>query len=282
MNILGAASVYAVLGDPVSHSLSPAIHNRWIADAGLNAIYVALRIARHEPSALIQALPQLGLSGANVTLPHKEAALLAAHWRDDVALRIGAANTLRFLNEHIDAFNTDAIGFTMALDSAAPDWRGLGPKACVLGAGGSARAVVAALDIAGFKEITVANRTLSRVAALTGCANQAKVLGYSWDERARAAEGASLVINATSLGLNGVNPLEAPMEYAAPNAIAFDLVYKPLETHFLKSAAVKGARTVDGLGMLVFQAAAAFELWFDIKPDAEHGRTAALAQLNGA
>ncbi|MET0547579.1 MAG: shikimate dehydrogenase [Caulobacterales bacterium] len=279
MNIRGSSAVFAVLGDPVTHSLSPAIHNRWIADANLDAVYVALRIARNDAAPLIRSLPSAGLSGANVTIPHKEASLLAADWRDDLASRIGAANTLRFKNGRIEAFNTDASGFMMALDAATPDWRGDARRACLLGAGGSARAIVAALDLAGFSEIAIANRTETRIKGLTGCAEKARIIPYAWENRDAAAAGASLIVNATSLGLNDVDRFDAPIETAAANAIAFDLVYKPLETQFLKTAAAKGARAVDGLGMLIYQAAAAFELWFGIKPNIENGRAAALAQL---
>jgi shikimate dehydrogenase len=279
MTICASTQVYAVLGDPIAHSLSPALHNHWIAAAKLDAVYVALRLHGPDPRALIRNLPLLSLSGANVTIPHKEAALATAGWRDPIAERIGAANTLRFVNDSVEAFNTDAAGFAASLDAAFPDWRGLAPKACILGAGGSARAVVAALDMAGFNEIAIANRTLARIAPLASCAQQAKITAFDWDQRDRAAQGASLIINATSLGLTSKDPVSAPMQHAAPHAIAFDLVYKPLQTHFLQSAADAGARTVDGLGMLIFQAAAAFELWFGIKPDAASGRETALAQL---
>jgi shikimate dehydrogenase len=273
---------YAVIGDPIAHSLSPAIHTRWLADAGINATYTALRVHGPDPEALIRALPSEGLSGCNVTIPHKEAALRAADIKDPLALRIGAANTLRFTNGRIEAFNTDAAGFSLSLDAAAPHWRHGGGKACLLGAGGSARAAVAALDAAGFDEIAVANRTLARVAPLAECALKAKLTAFEWDDRTKAAAGAKLIINATSLGLNGKDPLDAPAENAAPNAIAFDLVYKPLHTHFLRSAESQGLQAVDGLGMLIYQAAAAFEIWFGQKPDAEAGRIAALAQLTGA
>ncbi len=282
MNVTGATALYAVIGDPIQHSLSPAIHNHWLKDAGINAIYAALRVQGENPEALIRALPQIGISGCNVTIPHKEAALRAADVKDPLALRIGAANTLRFNDGKIEAFNTDAAGFSLALDSATPDWRHGGGKACLLGAGGSARAVVAALDMAGFDEIAVANRTLARITPLAECASKAKVTAYEWADRAKAASGARLIVNATSLGLNEKDPLDAPVENAGANAIAFDLVYKPLHTHFLRSAEMKGLRAVDGLGMLVHQAAAAFEIWFGKKPDAEAGRIAALAQLTGA
>ena len=273
---------YAVIGDPIAHSLSPAIHTRWLADAGIDATYTAMRVHGPDPEALIRALPREGLSGCNVTIPHKEAALCAADDKDPLALRIGAANTLRFTNGKIEAFNTDAAGFSLSLDAAAPHWRIGGGKACLLGAGGSARAVVAALDAAGFDEIAVANRTLARVAPLSECALKAKLTAFEWDYRAKAAAGAKLIINATSLGLNGKDPLDAPAGDAAPNAIAFDLVYKPLHTNFLRSAEKQGLRAVDGLGMLIYQAAAAFEIWFGQKPNAEAGRMAALAQLTGA
>ena len=282
MKITGATALYAVIGDPIAHSLSPVIHNHWLKDAGIDALYAALRVQGNDPESLIRALPQIGFSGCNVTIPHKEAALRAANVKDPIALRIGAANTLRFSNNKIEAFNTDAAGFSLALDAATPHWRDGGGKACILGAGGSARAVIAALDAAGFDEITVANRTLARIAPLAECAAKAKLTAFAWDDRTKAASGAKLIINATSLGLNDKDPLDAPAEDAAPNAIAFDLVYKPIHTHFLRSAETKGLQAVDGLGMLVHQAAAAFEIWFGKRPDADAGRMAALAQLSGA
>lgn len=277
MSISGRTRVAAVIGDPVAHSRSPVIHNGWIADADLDAVYVALRLTGPDPVARLAALPDLGLIGANVTLPHKEAALACASAATYAARAIGAANTL-FLNERVwTADNTDAAGLVTGLELRAPDWREAGRAIVVVGAGGAARAAVHGLAAAGAPPIRVVNRTLDRAREVAALAPGAAAL--PWDQLVDALDGAGLVVHCTSRGLAGRDPLTLDLSPTAPNAIVLDTVYSPLETALLGSALAQGRRALDGLDMLVGQAALSFERWFGVKPDRERGRARALETL---
>lgn len=278
MAISGRTQVVAVIGDPVEHSRSPVIHNGWITDARLDAVYVALRLTGPDPVGRLAALPDLGIKGANVTLPHKDAALACATAATDAARAIGAANTLFLRDGAWTADNTDAAGLVSGLESRAPDWRAAGSSVVVLGAGGAARAAVHGLAVAGAPLIRVVNRTLARAQAVAGLAPGALALG--WDGLADALDGAGLVVNCTSRGLSGRDPLTLDLTPTAPNAIVLDTVYTPLDTALLASARAQGRRALDGLDMLVGQAALSFERWFGVAPDRERGRARALETLS--
>lgn len=268
--ITAKTALYAVLGSPVRHSLSPILHNGWIADHGLDAAYLALDVT----ADALAALGALGLSGANVTIPHKEAALAAAQRVDPFAARIGAANTLRITpDRRLEAYNTDAPGFLAALRAGAPGWSASAP-AVVLGAGGAARAIVVALSDAGVGDIRIVNRTADRAQAVAALAPGARVLALE-----AALEGAGLVVNCTSQGLKGDTPLTLDLAPALAEAVVFDTVYAPLETTLLASARAQGRVGVDGLGMLIWQAALAFEIWFGLRPDVDAARARALAAI---
>jgi len=278
MAISGRTQVVAVIGDPVEHSRSPVIHNGWITDARLDAVYVALRLTGPDPVGRLAALPDLGIKGANVTLPHKDAALACATAATDAARAIGAANTLFLRDGAWTADNNDAAGLVSGLESRAPDWRAAGSSVVVLGAGGAARAAVHGLAVAGAPLIRVVNRTLARAQAVAGLAPGALALG--WDGLADALDGAGLVVNCTSRGLSGRDPLTLDLTPTAPNAIVLDTVYTPLDTALLASARAQGRRALDGLDMLVGQAALSFERWFGVAPDRERGRARALETLS--
>jgi shikimate dehydrogenase len=279
----GKTQVYAIVGDPVSHSLSPALQNAWIQAAGLDAVYVPLAIAERGADRGFAGLTALGLKGANVTLPHKERAARAANRLDVAAEMLCAANVLRWEPDgRVSAFNTDAPGLVAALDEAHPDWRGAAETALVIGGGGAARAAVWGLAKAGVSRVLVCNRT-----ATTGEAAAALVEGgaaIAWDEIALAFSRADLIVNTTSLGMRGMPPMLWPIEEAKPTAIVMDTVYAPRETQLLKNARARGLKTVEGLGMLLHQGALSFALWFDQKPDIALGRAAleqALSESGG-
>jgi shikimate dehydrogenase len=277
MGISGRTQVVAVIGDPVAHSRSPVIHNSWIADAGLDAVYVALRLSGSDPAGRLAALPDLGFTGANITLPHKDAALDAASEATAAARAIGAANTL-FLRDRVwTADNTDAAGLVTGLELRAPDWREAGAAVMVLGAGGAARAAVHGLAAAGAPPIRIVNRTLGRAQELTALAPGA--VAIEWSRLDEALDGAGLVVNCSSRGLSGQDPFELDLAPTSPDAIVLDTVYTPLETALLASARTQGRRALDGLDMLVGQAALSFERWFGVKPDRERGRARALETL---
>jgi shikimate dehydrogenase len=264
--ISGKTKVLAVLGAPVTHSLSPLMHNAWLAAAGIDAVYVALPFSE----AGFAALPSVGLFGANITVPFKESAAAIAVRRDKIATRLGAANVLRFDADGPSAFNTDAPGFVASLDEGAPGWRARVRTALVLGAGGAARAIAWGLADAGAARIVIANRTPARAEATAAAVPGAET--WDWNDLAGAFAQADLIVNATSLGLAGAASPDWPIHAAPAHAIVADAVYKPLETPLIAAARARGLATVDGLGMLIHQGARAFEIWFGVRPDVRGAR----------
>ncbi len=257
-----------VIGWPIEHSRSPIIHGYWLAKYGIDGAYEKEAVAPDALADFLGSLEAKGYVGANVTLPHKEAALAAAQFADEAAVTIGAANTL-WLNADglLHAGNTDAYGFMTNLDAEAPSWnQGLRPV-MVLGAGGAARAILfGLLEAGGVAKIYLANRTRSRADAL------AKVFGPSvevidWDKRSEALSACGLLINTTSLGMTGQAPLEIDLAALSAAAVVADIVYIPLETKLVAVARSRGLTAVDGLGMLLHQAVPGFERWFGVRPE---------------
>lgn len=267
-----------VIGHPVAHSRSPTLHNYWLRRYGLQGHYIPMDIAPTDLADLVRTLPRLGFVGLNVTLPHKEAILgIADHVTDRAAL-IGAANTLIFRKDgKIHADNTDGSGFIANLRQGAPHWvPSLGP-AVVLGAGGAARAVIAALIEVGVPEIRVANRTRARADALR-LDFGAKIHVHEWVQAGTLLGDAATVVNTTSLGMTGKADFRVSLDDLNPKALVTDLVYVPLKTQFLIEAEARGCTVVDGLGMLLHQAAPGFERWFGLRPDVDAAtRNAVLA-----
>jgi shikimate dehydrogenase len=258
-----------VIGHPIAHSRSPALHNYWLRRYGLPGHYVPVDIAPADLGSLVQTLPRLGFVGLNVTIPHKEAILAIADHVTDRAALIGAANTLIFRKDgKIHADNTDGSGFIANLRQGAPNWVPSGGPAVVLGAGGAARAVVAALVEVGVPEIRLANRTRARADALRSDFG-AKVHVHEWVQAGTLLSDAATVVNTTSLGMTGKADFRVPLDQLNPKALVTDLVYTPLQTQFLIEAAAQGCTTVDGLGMLLHQAAPGFERWFGIRPEVD-------------
>jgi shikimate dehydrogenase len=252
-----------VIGWPAGHSRSPLIHNYWIRLHGLNGEYRREAVAPEHFAEFIASLAARGYAGANVTIPHKEAAL-ALSAPDNRARAIGSANTLWFERGKLQSTNTDVEGFLANLDAAAPGWD-RADSALVLGAGGSARAVVFGLIERGFKRIHVVNRTLERAQALRAQFGDA-VLPARWSGIAALLPGAGLLVNTTSLGMRGQPPLDIDIGALPAAAVVADLVYVPLVTPLLSAARGRGLRTADGLGMLLFQAVRGFSLWFGVRP----------------
>lgn len=255
-----------VIGMPVSHSRSPRLHNYWLDLYGIDGHYVPLPVMPEHLADVLRALPRAGFVGVNVTIPHKEAVLTLADVVTDRAALIGAANTLIFRHDRkIHADNTDGYGFITNIRQSAPDWQpDLGPAA-VIGAGGAARAVVASLLDSGVAELRITNRTRVRSEQIR-TEFGARIVVYDWAQAGNMLEGAATVVNATSLGMSGNQPLRIPFDALSPNALVTDLVYTPLMTPFLTEAKARGCRIVDGLGMLLHQAAPGFERWFGQRP----------------
>ena len=252
-----------LIGWPAAHSRSPIIHKYWLKQFGIAGDY---RIEAVEPAAFadfIGSLAARGYRGANVTIPHKEQAL-ALSSPDARARAVGAANTLYFADGSLQSTNTDVEGFIGNLDASAPGWNHNG-EAVVLGAGGSARAVVFGLIERGITRIHLVNRSRDRAQALAQPYGD-RVSVITWDDLGAILPKAGLVVNTTSLGMKGQPPLPLDVSVLQANATVADLVYVPLETELLKAARARGLRTADGLGMLLHQAVRGFELWFGRRP----------------
>ena len=265
-----------VIGHPIAHSRSPALHGYWLRRYGLKGHYIPIDIAPTDLADLVRSLPRLGFVGINVTTPHKEAILQIADIVTDRAALIGAANTLIFRNDgKIHADNTDGSGFIANLRQHAPHWAPASGPAVVIGAGGAARAVIAALIEVGVPEIRLANRTRTRAEGLRSDFG-AKVTVMDWVKIPAALEDAATLVNTTTLGMIGKPDFRVPLDALNPRALVTDLVYTPLKTPLLLAAEAMGCTTVDGLGMLLHQAAPGFERWFGHRPEVDDATRAAV------
>lgn len=254
------------MGWPVGHSKSPALHGYWLREYGVDGAYVPMAVKPENLVQALKALPAQNFAGVNLTVPHKEAAMSIVDDLTPTAKSIGAINTIFVLPDgRLRGDNTDAFGFIENLRQAHKAFSASAGPAVVLGAGGAARAVCAALIEAGATDIRIFNRTISRGDALVKSFG-ACVKSYAWDEAPKHMKDASLLANSTSLGMNGQPPLEIDLSSLPKTALVTDLVYAPLETNLLALAKKRGNATVDGLGMLLYQAQKGFEGWFGVTP----------------
>lgn len=264
-----AIPLAGVIGDPIAHSKSPLLHAHWLRRYGLAGHYIPLQVKRENLSKVLKRLPEMGFKGVNITIPHKEMALELADTVTDRAALIGAANTLTFSrSKKIQADNTDGIGFIANIRQNIPNWRPQDGPALILGAGGASRAVISALLEEGTPKILLANRTRARAEALRESLG-ARIELLDWTKLPVAIADAALVVNTTSLGMKGSPPFNLDMTRLRPGTIAVDLIYNPLHTDFLRIAENNGATIVDGLGMLLHQAAPGFERWFGHRPEVD-------------
>jgi len=264
MKITGSTRLAGIMGWPVAHSRSPLLHGFWLAEAGIDGAYLPLPVRPEDIAQALRALPVLGFRGCNLTIPHKQSALAAVDRIEPLARRIGAVNTIVVAPDGaLEASNTDIFGFCQHLQEAAPQWRPSAGPAVILGAGGSARAVVAALTDMGVGELRIVNRTLSRSELLASelSTSASRITIHPWGEVDRVQQDAGLLVNTTSLGMTGEPPLvvELSLPLTAP---VVDIVYVPLETELLAAARRRGNPIVDGLGMLLHQGRPGFEAWF--------------------
>jgi shikimate dehydrogenase len=256
-----------VMGWPVMHSRSPALHNHWFAHYGLAGTYVPLAIEPDNLAAALRALAPLGFSGCNLTIPHKERALAIVDSVDPVARRIGAISCVVVRPDGtLAGTNNDAFGFVHNILQQQPSWRADTGPVAVIGAGGGARAVVYSVAERGAREVRVINRTLARAEALAREFGP-PVTAIPWEDRHRALEGGSTLVNTTSQGMVGQAPLDLTLDALPIDALVCDIVYVPLETPLLAAARRRGNRTVDGLGMLLHQARPAWKAWFGLEPE---------------
>ena len=262
-----------VIGWPVEHSRSPLIHNYWLKLHGIDGSYEKQAVPPGEAEAFLRSLAERGYVGANVTLPHKLAALKSADIADEAAYAIGAANTL-WLDQagRLNATNTDAIGFMTNLEAEAPRWNVGRLPVLVIGAGGAARAILYGLLKGGAAKILLANRTRDKAETLTGYFGPMSetrdwIEVVDWKERNRAVSDCGLLVNTTNLGMTGQAPLDIDLAGLPADAVVADIVYAPLVTPLLTAAKNRGRTTVDGLGMLLHQAVPGFERWFGVRPE---------------
>ena len=263
-SLTGAARLAGVLGNPVAHSRSPRLHGHWLQRHGIDGAYVPLPVPPENFARAVRGLADCGFRGANVTIPHKLAAFDVCDSVDATARRAGAVNTLVFAEGRILGSNTDGFGFLESIREQAPGWAATDGPAVLLGAGGAARAVAAALLDAGCPRLILVNRTAARAEAL------ARDLGGPVDVADTAPlGGAALLVNTTSLGMAGHGTLSLDLAPLLSHAIVADIVYVPLETPLLAQARARGLRAVDGLGMLLHQARPGFAAWFGVEPQVD-------------
>jgi shikimate dehydrogenase len=256
-----------VMGWPVAHTRSPAIHNHWIAQHGLKGAYVQLPVQPDRLETAIRGLAALGFAGCNVTVPHKVSAMQFMDELHPTARRVAAINTIVVQPDgRLLGMNNDGAGYIQSLRDADATWRGDAGPALVLGAGGAARAIVVALLDEGVPELRITNRTLERAQELANDFGD-RVTVVPWAQRNAAMAGASLLVNTTTLGMHGQAPLDVALDALPQTAMVSDAIYIPLETPLLTQARLRGHRTVNGLGMLLNQARPAFQSWFGVLPE---------------
>lgn len=281
MKLSGRAKLAGVIGDPVSHSLSPRLHAYWLQAYGIDGVYLPLPVAKEAFALVLRGLRAAGFAGVNVTVPHKEAAFAVAERLDRMALATGAANLLVFHDGHMEGRNTDVTGLAASLETELGTAALRGKPVAVLGAGGAARAAAVAVQMLGASEIRIFARHRERADILVQGLSPFSISPmsvYPWDKWPQAASDIALLINATSAGLAGSPGPELALDVLPVETVVCDIVYNPLETAFLGAARALGHKTIDGLGMLMHQAVPAFEAFYGVGPAVTSGLRFALEE----
>jgi shikimate dehydrogenase len=283
VTLTGKAKLAGIIGWPVAHSLSPVLHGHWLTEYGIDGAMVPLAAGREDFTAVIDGARRAGFKGVNVTVPHKEAAFALAHTVDGPAKAAGAANLLIFREDGIEGRNTDALGLADSLRESIGTLDG--KSVVLLGAGGAARGAILSLEMLGAGKIHLLNRDAHRARTLAGSLSKqvrAPVEPGALSDWAKVAGGAALVVNSTSAGMGSIPPLDLHLSLLPKSAAVCDIVYNPLETKLLKDAAARGHKVIDGLGMLMHQAAPSFEAFFGVKPKVTPALRAALVTVLSA
>jgi shikimate dehydrogenase len=267
MIVKGSTPLYALLGNPARHSLSPLLHNHWIKEHGFDGVYVALQVEPTQFEVTLNGLFYAGVQGLNVTSPFKERAATAAISLTGSAQATASVNCLTPGIGGFAGDSTDGAGFIADLDARAAGWRDKSGHVLVIGAGGAARAILYALDQAGCSTIHLVNRNHQRAWDTARVATQNQVIVGQWEAMDASVSGASLVINATSAGMNNQNPLDIDLSKSASDCLVYDTIYAPRRTALIVAAQAQKRETLDGLGMLIGQGALAFHSWFGVHPD---------------
>jgi len=282
--ISGRTKLCGVIGDPIEHTMSPAIHNAAFTKMGLDYLYVPFQVKPEGLRQAIDGMRALNIRGLNVTIPHKVTIIPFLDELDPLAEKIGAVNTIANDNGMLTGYNTDAAGFLQALLE-----RGIEPKGrnvVILGAGGASRAISFILAEKG-AHLVILNRLLERAEELAGRLSmvfhgEVTALGLVEENLARVLEGANILVNATSVGMSpNISGTPVPFNLLKPALVVFDIVYNPIKTRLLREAEEVGAKTVSGVDMFVWQGALAFERWTGVKAPLELMRAEAIKQLEG-
>lgn len=254
----------AVIGHPISHSKSPIIHNYWLNKHGIEGSYETIDIAPDDLETGIRQIIEENYNGFNVTVPHKQAIIKLCDEIDQTAQQIGAVNTVTIKDGKLIGSNTDAYGFIQNLKTECPNFND--KTALVLGAGGASRAILHGLIGEGIEAIKLTNRTRENAEELSKIASK-KIEVIDWNQKEQVLENVDLVINSTSLGMEGKPPLEINLSTLPKTAIVNDIVYAPLITDLLKHAETNGNKIVTGIGMLLHQARPTFQSWTGVLPE---------------
>jgi shikimate dehydrogenase len=273
--------MFGVIGDPIAHSMSPAMHNDLFDLYEIDAVYLPFYVSKGNLEAAVKGLKALGVSGFNVTIPHKTEIIAHLDKVDPLARAIGAVNTVKNENGLLVGYNTDGPGFVKGLESLAAD---LGSRsALIIGAGGASRAIYFSMAQAGIERIDIYNRTTAKAEELVSSCPfkvKSKVLGQEAAEK--SLDEYQLIIQTTSIGMvPDTESLPLSPENITPNSIVSDIIYNPLQTKFIKEASKRGAAVQNGVGMFVFQGALAFEKWTGIFPDVDRMEMNVLRNLGG-
>ncbi|MEY9972565.1 shikimate dehydrogenase [Lysinibacillus sp. RC46] len=271
---------FAVMGDPIEHSKSPAMHNAWFEEMSIDATYIPVHVSSENLESAVAGLKTLGASGWNITIPHKTAIIPYLDELDELAKKMGAVNTVvRTKEGKLKGYNTDGVGFVRSLEEAVGKSHKDKPV-LLIGAGGAARGIAFAMQQQGFTNLTIANRTVANAQAIVDEMGVGHAISLAEAEESLADFG--ILVQMTSAGLaTGNFSMPFSLERLAKGAIVADIVYNPLMTPFLKAAEEKGATVVTGLGMFVHQGAIAFEHWLGEYPNTNSMIAQLKAQLGG-
>ena len=267
MNVKSTTRIYGIFGHPIEHSLSPVMQNNAFSELDLDSVYVAFDVPPPNISDAVGAIRALGISGINVTIPHKETIMTHLDEISSDAMLVGAVNTISNVEGRLIGFNTDVGGLLRALKDDL-EFTPEGKKVFLVGAGGAARAVVVGLGRNYVSEIIIANRTLSKAEDLAKEFGdhfpKVEIKAVMLSDEARIKQyigGSDLLINASSAGMKGENPLELPLYLLPKSSAIYDLVYEPKDTPLVREAKKAGIKSASGHSMLLFQGAEAFEIW---------------------
>jgi shikimate dehydrogenase len=275
--------LYGVIGDPISHSMSPAMHNSAFSDLGLDAYYHPFHVRPEHLNDAIKGLKALNIRGFNVTVPHKTSIIPLLDEIDPLAAAIGAVNTVVNRDGKLIGYNTDGLGFVKALLHEIGNLNDRECKVLIIGSGGAARAIYYTLLSEGWTDIDICNRTIQRaIDLINGCPIEGKSKALNLQDAQSRLDDYELIIQTTSIGMSPqTNQVPIGLGNLKSNSVVCDIIYNPLETELLKKASEKGAKTQNGIGMFVYQGALAFEFWTGIKPDTDKMKKVVLQQLGG-